>query len=1732
MRTFYFGLYVIVLILTAGINSEAQSLIHYWNFNNSASANELLTPTSSLVGAPAITHIAGGISALQITSNTGQGFDITNPNARNSDAASTHLRFNDPIGGGLLFSLPTTGYRDVVIKYATRRSGSGAGTQTIEYSTDGNTFSAFGTVTPVDGNPTLATLDFSSLSETDNNPNFKIRITFAQGGGGTVGNNRFDNFTIEGDPLPSLSLMHYWNFNNSTDETTLLTASFTAGGATLSRINGATSIIQATSNTGQGFEIANENARNGDLSDAHLRYNNSVDGTLVFALPTTGFENVVVKYTTRRSSSANGAGIQMIDYSTDGTTYTNLTSIVTDFNGPVLQTLDFSSITAADNNPDFKLKITFQQGAGGITGNNRFDNFTMDGYSLTGGDVAPPTVVINPANNAVGVSVSVNPTFTFNEDIRLINNTALDNNSVDDVVELRLSNSAGAVVPFNASIAGKVITIIPTSSLVSGQTYYLAVKANVVEDFSDNSLTSVSSVTFTTQVPQTTFAAGDIVFVAYRTNASTPDEVAFLTFANILPGTEINFTDAKFTDNAQSQCAGGFVWTAPAGGVAAGSVISISVDSPFSASSGTVTGASFGLSSGGEQVIMYTGSAANPSYITALSTNAWLTTTTTTCNGSFSKLPSTLVDGQTSINLSTAPGNVSGNTVNAFYSGVQTGTAAELRTAILNPANWVGVGAGTPAQQWPTWSFPGPPYVVSATVINQTSLKLVFSTALDNTTATNLANYTGITGLQSAVVDTDAKTITLTYSIPFVVGSANTLTVNNIKDLENRTMFTSYNFSFAYSTIISFDKKFVSVLEDAGSVTVQIKIQNPSTSSVDLVVKSAPFSTATPNDFTLTTQTLNFNGSSALEQTITIPILNDNTTEQDEYFVLSLETPAGAMITGGNLMTIFIKDNDRLAPVPNKEIELSYVGSFDPGSSTAEIVVHDPASQRLFVISSIQDRLDIADFSNPAAITLIKSVDMAPYGGITSVATKNGIVAVSSPNINEQENGSVVFFNSNGDFLKQVTVGALPDMITFSPDGTKVMTANEGQPNDAYTVDPEGSVSIIDISGGIATLDQTKVSTLLFTAFNSQEGALITSGVRKLKSTSTLSQDFEPEFVTIAPDSKTAWVTLQENNAIAEINLETKSITNVWALGKKDYSTFGNGFDASDNSGVVTIANWPVKAFYIPDAIANYSVGNTNYLVTANEGDEKEYGGLNERTTVGAVTLDPTIFPHAALLKETHNLGRLRMSNLSGDIDNDGDYDEINVVGSRSFTIWNATTRTKVFDSGDDFERFTSTDPSVAAIFNADNENNTFKSRSRAKGPEPEGLTIASINGKTYAFIALERVGGVMVYDITNPQEVKFVDYKNSRSLTAFAGDHGPEGIIYISRENSPNGKAYIAVANEISGTVSLFEILPTPKLDQTITFNELTEKMANEAPFNLAATTNSTLVIAYTSSNTNVATITGSTVTLVGPGTTTITASQIGNESYNPAASVSRTLTVIKANQTITFGAITDKVVGDAPFNLAATASSLLTVAYLADGNEVTITGNQVTIVKAGRVSIKANQPGNEIFNVASEVAQSFCIKPAKPLISLTGENTENPILQSSAAEGNQWFLNGVLLTGAVNATLTVSEQGVYTVQASIEECTSAMSNDYPVVITGIRGETQTSLQVFPNPAENFIELHLPDSGSKEIRIYQSTGALQENHTSHEASENIDIKSWSSGYYLIQITTSKGNYFARFIKK
>jgi hypothetical protein len=409
-----------------------------------------------------------------------------------------------------------------------------------------------------------------------------------------------------------------------------------------------------------------------------------------------------------------------------------------------------------------------------------------------------------------------------------------------------------------------------------------------------------------------------------------------------------------------------------------------------------------------------------------------------------------------------------------------------------------------------------------------------------------------------------------------------------------------------------------------------------------------------------------------------------------------------------------------------------------------------------------------------------------------------------------------VFFDAEGVFLKAVQVGALPDMITFTPNGKKVLIANEGEPNDDYSIDPEGSVSIIDVSRGIPALEQSDVVTADFKDFNN---ATLDPSIRIFGPNATVAQDLEPEYITVSQNSNEAWVTLQENNAIAHLDLKVGRFTKLMALGVKDHSQAGNELDASDQDGGINIVNWPVRGFYLPDAIASYKHNGKTFLVTANEGDAREYDAFAEEARVRSLMLDPDKFPNAATLQMNANLGRLNVTTANGDIDGDGDFDELYTFGGRSFSIWSESGEL-IFDSGADFEKITA--ERFSANFNADNTGNAFDNRSDNKGPEPEGVSVAKLFGRTYAFITLERIGGIMVYDITNPFKVFFEAYLNTRDFgvdpcievdgecttNPAVGDLGPEVARVVEGDESPTGKPLLVVAHEISGTTTVYEIV------------------------------------------------------------------------------------------------------------------------------------------------------------------------------------------------------------------------------------------------------------------------------------------------------------------------------------
>jgi hypothetical protein len=913
-------------------------------------------------------------------------------------------------------------------------------------------------------------------------------------------------------------------------------------------------------------------------------------------------------------------------------------------------------------------------------------------------------------------------------------------------------------------------------------------------------------------------------------------------------------------------------------------------------------------------------------------------------------------------------------------------------------------------------------------------------------------------------------------------------------------------------------------------------------------------------------------------------------------------------------------------------VELTPIGSFSSGGvGAAEISAFDPKTKRLFVVNFSAAAIDVLDLSDPTQPKKLFAIDVKPYGAsANSVAVRDGLVAVAVEASPKTDPGKAVFFDADGKFINAVTVGALPDMLTFTPNGQKVLVANEGEPNDDYSVDPLGSVSIIDLKGGAKNLTQANVKQVTFESFDnngSLDASIRIFGQKKSGEKSTLAEDLEPEYIAVSHDSKKAWVTCQENNAIAVLDIEAGVFTDLFGLGFKDHNliettlktyefqnlpvlgktekgqeillggfsglwfegkdpsgklnfvthtdrgpnaeptgllrpfllpnftpeivrfevnphngkvtikeriplrvskdvkltglpnitlgggaanspyndetpvdlfnqmlpldplgadlegivvdkdgsfwmvdeyrpaiyhfdakgvlikryvpigtaaaagkpagTYGeevlpavlaqrrqnrgfealamdggklyafiqsplrnpatlsnatlngmrnirivefdpatnatkqyiyimdnpnlggvgntradkigdavalsngeflvierdddavpddpesliekkiyrfkignatdvsaftgnvgatgktvdqltqaellangirpiaktlyadlntvgynkvqkveglalidkntvavlndndfgvsditidtnagtfernsppepivlgiinvlgnNALDASDRDNAINITNWPVKGMYQPDGIAAFRHKGQTFLITANEGDAREWGAFNEEARVSSLTLDPTKFPNAATLKQNANLGRLTVTNKMGDWDNDGDFDELFVFGARSVSIWTEFGQL-VWDSGDTLERITAA--SNPADFNSNNNaNGTFDTRSDNKGPEPEDVKVAQLWGRTFAFVGLERIGGVVVFDITDPCNPDFVQYINTRNFTGAPGDLGPEGLLVIEAHDSPTKNPLLVVCNEISGTIRIFEI-------------------------------------------------------------------------------------------------------------------------------------------------------------------------------------------------------------------------------------------------------------------------------------------------------------------------------------
>jgi hypothetical protein len=821
-------------------------------------------------------------------------------------------------------------------------------------------------------------------------------------------------------------------------------------------------------------------------------------------------------------------------------------------------------------------------------------------------------------------------------------------------------------------------------------------------------------------------STGDIAFTCFNGDR---DAIAFVALVPIPSNDVIYFNDNEWNGSAIGS-GGAFntgegvvTWTAPAGGVAAGTVVVIDTyDTTPNPSVGTVSGAS-GLSATDESIYAY--------------------------QGTSSSAPTTF--------LAFIANHNDGSPDSIANTGLTAGSTALFLTNSSDFSEYVGpkIGQASFGDYFP---FIG-----------------------------NLATHWNMLG----TVDATATTCNGT---PFVLGSPPTVSIAGASIAEG----------------------------NSGTSILSLTVTRSDTAtafSVNFAVTGGTASSG--SDFTLTPGTLSFTNGGSATQTVDIVVNGDTAIESNETVIVGLSNvvnTTGSTVLGTSVGTGTITSDDTI-PVtypPSNSIISALKGSISLAGS--EIPAFDPLSQRAFASSNVG--VQVINLSNPAAPVFISTIAPATLGivgltsnDVSSVAVLKGAGAnpsvlaaavISSPKTND---GYIVFLNAaTGAVLGSATVGSVPDHIAFTPDGTKLLVCNEGELDGTAAVISadtiKGTVSILDVSGGYA---MPPVTTADFTAYDVP--ATITSlkaaGVRIFDGGKP-STDFEPEYLAISADSTKAMVTLQEANAVAVLDIATASFTSVVPLGEKDFSTGRYDLSDRDGAGATNLVNptigSPAFGLYMPDAIASYQSGGQTYYVTANEGDDRnDFIDPNETTTVsvGAYDLDNTAFPNEATLKTDAVLGRLTVSNatgLRGDVEPDTDVDRILSYGGRSFSILDST-GTRVFDSGEMIEMI------VASQFPAQFDD----SRSDNKGPEPEGVTVATFGAKTYVFVGLERSHMVLAFDVTNPLSPSFA--------TSFkrTGDLNPEGMTVVSAADSPTGKALLLVSSEVSNTLTIYEILSEP---------------------------------------------------------------------------------------------------------------------------------------------------------------------------------------------------------------------------------------------------------------------------------------------------------------------------------
>lgn len=495
------------------------------------------------------------------------------------------------------------------------------------------------------------------------------------------------------------------------------------------------------------------------------------------------------------------------------------------------------------------------------------------------------------------------------------------------------------------------------------------------------------------------------------------------------------------------------------------------------------------------------------------------------------------------------------------------------------------------------------------------------------------------------------------------------------------------------------------------------------------------------------------------------------------------------------------------------DLRVALSGRYSTGTPNAdggveEIVAYNPENQCAYAVNGQTgelEKIDLAALGSGAEKPLTLTSEKIPvkeiletefadftYGDMTSVAVSplraQLFVAVQAQGYTDA--GKIAVFDLDGNYICAYDAGVQPDMILVNEESGLVLTANEGEPREGKNAaDPQGSVTILD-------LQQQEAVTVDFTAFDAQREALADAGVVLRKGTQP-SEDLEPEYIAVAGDR--AFVSLQENNAVAVLDLTTRAFTGVYSVGLEDYSKTAIDIDKGDEQyAPKTYDN--LFGIRMPDGIAAFEADGKTYIITANEGDSRSDWGEGDDSLENEIEGKES--PNGDIVTDK-KVVYFDASQYDG-LDETKNY----LFGGRSATVFEVTDNglVEVFGTTNEFERITA--EKLPDNFNCSNDDKSIEDRSGKKGTEPESVTTGTIDGRTYAFIALERIGGIMVYDVTSPAEAFYVNYVNTRDFSEdIAGDVAPEGLCFIPAQDSPTEAPMLLVANEVSGTVATYDL-------------------------------------------------------------------------------------------------------------------------------------------------------------------------------------------------------------------------------------------------------------------------------------------------------------------------------------